>query len=241
VIVNQSFAKQFFGGRSPIGHRVREVPGDGATPEDWKEIVGVVRDLAMKPSEPSDAAGVYHLAGPGQLESVRMAVRVGPGAEAFIPRLRAIVTEVDPTIRLHDLVPLDVASRPDQLSLRTLAAVLVSLAAIALFLSSAGIHALMSFIVTRRTREIGIRVALGGQTGNIMGAVFSRAILQLGAGAAIGATIDAMGPGAQRLPIEGPTALIVAVVVALLIGLAACALPVIRAMRVQPIDALRES
>jgi ABC-type antimicrobial peptide transport system permease subunit len=107
---------------------------------------------------------------------------------------------------------------------------------IVLLLSATGIHALMSFTVTRRTREIGIRAALGANQGRIVAGIFSRAIVQIGGGLVAGSALAALlGVGSMR----GAMLLAGADGVMLVVGLAACAVPLRRALRIDPTEALR--
>jgi ABC-type antimicrobial peptide transport system permease subunit len=105
-----------------------------------------------------------------------------------------------------------------------------------LLLSATGIHSLMSFTVARRTREIGIRVALGARPGRIVADIFSRAFLQISAGVLAGIGLAALlGLGSMR---QGML-LLAASGIMLAVGLTACAVPLIRALRVDPTEALR--
>ena len=107
---------------------------------------------------------------------------------------------------------------------------------IVLLLSATGIHSLMSFTVARRTREIGIRAALGARQGRIVAGIFSRAFLQIGAGVLVGSGLAALvGLGSTRQVLL----LLAADGIMLVVGLAACAVPVRRALRIDPTEALR--
>ena len=107
---------------------------------------------------------------------------------------------------------------------------------IVLLLSATGIHALMSFTVTRRTREIGIRAALGARPGRIVAGIFSRAFLQISAGVLAGSGLAALlGLGSMRQVLL----LLAADGVMLAVGLAACVVPLRRALRIDPTEALR--
>ena len=107
---------------------------------------------------------------------------------------------------------------------------------IVLLLSATGIHALMSFTVARRTREIGIRAALGARPGRIVTGIFSRAFLQIGAGVLAGSGLAALvGLGSTRQVML----LLAADGVMLVVGLIACAVPLTRALRIEPTEALR--
>ena len=106
---------------------------------------------------------------------------------------------------------------------------------IVVLLSATGIHTLMSFTVARRTREIGIRAALGANSRRIVAGIFSRAFLQIGVGVIIGSALASLGglEGRQLM------LLLAADAIMLVVGLTACAVPVRRALRIDPSEALR--
>ena len=143
---------------------------------------------------------------------------------------------MDPTLRLTDVQPLtDVGGGEAKINW-TLTSVAWLVGCIVLLLSATGIHALMSFTVTRRTREIGIRAALGARPGRIVAGIFSRAFLQIGAGVLAGSVLAVvLGAGSTRQILL----LLAADVVMLLVGVAACALPLRRALAIDPTEALR--
>ena len=166
---------------------------------------------------------------------VSLAVRVRD-PDAFAMRLRTIAAGVDPTIRLTDVQPLARVGGGEATMNWTLTAVAWLIAFIVLLLSATGIHALMSFTVARRTREIGIRTALGAPPGRIVAGIFSRAFLQISAGVLAGSGLAAlMGLGSMRQVLL----LLAADGIMLVVGLAACAVPLRRALRIDPTQALR--
>ena len=239
VIVNQSFARLVFGDRNPMGQRIRIAHGeeDGAAADDgWYEVVGVVRDFGWQMPEPEEQSAMYHpsLLQPGTTLSVAVRVRDPIG---FAPRLRVLANAVDPKMQLTDVRPLsEVGGRGATLTLgRDVGAGSVSF--LVLLLSASGIHSLMSFIVARRTREIGIRVALGSPPGRIVSGIFSRAFLQIAMGILAGSAVAALKIDFASLP--QVLYLIGADAVMLIAGLVACALPLRRALRINPTEALR--
>lgn len=238
LIVNQSFAHLVFGDRNPVGQRIRIAHGEiGAVADDgWYEVVGVVRDFGWQMPEPQEQAAMYHpsLLQPGTALSVAVRVRDPMG---FAPRLRVLAHAVDPAMQLTDVRLLsDVGGRGAQLTWAVTYAVgLVSL--LVLLLSASGIHALMSFIVARRTREIGIRVALGSPPRRIVSGIFARAFLQIAIGILAGSALVA--PKIDFASLPQVTYLIGADAIMLIAGLAACALPLRRALTINPTDALR--
>ena len=238
VIVNRSFVERVFEGRSPVGRRVRYLaPGD--EPGPWYEIVGTVKDLGMV-ADPSERAGLYHPMARGGESPVHMAVHVKGSPESFAPRLHALAARVDPTLRLHDLQPLDKVGSSLWLEFGYLYRVLIVVSAIALLLSLAGIYSIMSFTVSRRTREIGIRVALGSDRRRILGAIFRRPFAQMALGIACGGlmvfTLTDLVTG-----LSAREAGIVAayLVVMMAVCMLACIVPTRRALRVEPSEALR--
>jgi predicted permease len=251
AIVNRSFVREVLGGANPIGRRVRYLDPDGTdaprpanwTPGPWYEIVGVVKDLGMTDgSDPHESgAGIYHPIAPGVALPMHVAVRVNGDPSAFAQRLRAIAIDVDPTLRLDDVRPIDAIPEPSVRSAEFWFHLLVGVSALAIALSLAGIYAVMAFTVARRTREIGIRVALGSDRRRVILAIFVRPLAQVGAGVVAGGGLVAflvrgvLGPlsSVELAAVAGYSALMLAVC------MLACVVPTRRALRVDPADALR--
>jgi hypothetical protein len=237
LIVNQSFARHVLGDRNPIGQRVRVLDGEdeSVVGEQWYEVVGMVKDFGWQLPLPHEQSAMYRPRLPTPGVNVSLAVRVR-NAEAFAPRLRAVVADVDPTIRLTEVQPLGQVGGGEARINWALTAVAWLVSFIVLLLSATGIHALMSFTVTRRTREIGIRAALGARPGRIVARIFSRAIVQVGLGVLLGSGLAALwGLDSTREVLL----LLAADGVMLVVGLAACLVPLRRALLINPTEALR--
>ena len=237
MIVNESFARHVFGNRNAIGQRVRVVSGeiDSLAGEEWYEVVGVVRDFGWQLPLPHEQSAMYRPRLPTADAGLNLAIRV-TDPDGFAPRLRALAADVDPTIRLTDVQLLGGVGGGEARMNWTLTSVAWLVSLIVLVLSATGIHALMSFIVARRTREIGIRAALGARPARIVANVFSRAFMQISLGIIAGSGIAAlMGLGSTREVLT----LVAADLVMLVVGLTACALPLRRALRIDPTEALR--
>ena len=257
AIVDQGFVDQVLLGRNPIGQRVRI--GDGGTPPDgpgadslpWHEIVGVVKDLGMiGAAESGRAAGLYLPATPGSGFPPQMLIHAQGDPMTLVPRVRAIAATLDPTLRLSEFQRVDQVTSPLLWILGMWIRMTLVMTAVALLLSLAGIYAVLSFTVARRTREIGVRVALGADRRRVLTAIFRRPLTQVGLGVAGGATLIAVGALALSRTTQfasapsglsvGQVALLVAYVAFMLgVCLLACVVPTRRALRVEPVVAMR--
>ena len=244
VLVNRSFVHNVLHDQNAVGRRIRFPGRPQDPPAPWLEIVGVVNDLGMNAANPAKGAGVYHPIAPGQLHPIQLLLHATGEPTALIPRVRSIVTTVEPTLMVTEAALLDDVISEMLWQARFTGFVFILIAAIAVVLSAAGLYALMSFTVSERTREIGIRTALGARPRRIIGVVVTRALLQLGAGVIAGAwlgttLVSQVINDANRAPNWSEVLGAVAAVM-LVIGLLACALPTRRALRIEPLDALRE-
>ena len=240
AIVNQEFVQHVFSGRSPVGHFVRDFESDGDSGRPWTEIVGVVPDDVAGPSS-TEAQIYYPLAGIGEYP-LRMLVEVDGNPAAFAPRLRALLADSEPGLILDEVYALDEIRRGEVLSELFWVVVLGFVGLVTALLATAGVYSLMSFIVSQRTREIGIRTALGADPARIVRGVFLRTFMQLGFGVMVGLTVLGV-LGSLNLGYEAIGALWLAgggvSAVLLTVGLIGCAIPVARALRIQPTEAMR--
>jgi predicted permease len=237
LIVNEAFARHVFGQRNAIGQRVRIVRGEDSrvTGKQWYEIVGMVRNFGWQLPLPQEQSAMYRPTLPGPGSDMSLAVRVRD-PDTFATRLRTVAAGVDPTIRLTNVQGLAQVGGGEAKMNWTLTWVAWLISFIVLLLSATGIHSLMSFTVARRTREIGIRAALGASQRRIVTGIFSRAFLQISAGLLVGSGLAAlMGLGSTRQLLL----LLAADGIMLVVGLTACVVPLRRALRIDPTEALR--
>jgi hypothetical protein len=237
-----------------VGGRLRFSEGeDGQVPvlADGADIVGVVRNppidafgpgvhpviyapLDLAPVRPRDS-GFLNMPQP---PLTQLFVRMRPGAEPLANRLYEIVNDVDPSLRLTAVGTAADAWGPVHTGGRIGAWILRAVAAIVLMLSVAGVYALMSFTVSRRTREIAIRNAVGARRSEIVSTVFRRAAVQLGIGVALGSLFAV--PVLRDRVAEGSIRSLVLVVAVLLgAGLVACFVPIRRALSIEPAAAMK--
>jgi predicted permease len=245
VVVNRSFVADVLGGRDPIGRRVRYRSHDDAV-NPWHVVVGVVEDFPVGVQEPGETsrARLYHAAAPGEfggggLLTVRLRAQT---PEAFAPTLRRLATAVDPMLQLTTPRSLDAMYRDYAQGGARMALVVALVTGSVLLLSAAGIHALMSFTVNQRRREIGIRSALGAPARRVLASVLARAARQLAVGVGVGlAAAVALDVASGGVLLLGAGVLLVPATAAfmLVVGLLAAVGPARRGLRVQPTEALR--
>jgi predicted permease len=260
VVVNQLFVDQILAGRNAVGRRIRYRVGEYSQannePGPWFEIIGVVRDLVPDPEAPMSLDNpakplVYHTLSVNRTQSygLYLATHVRSGdPTAVLPTLRRIAAEISPGLRLTDVQRLDQATDYDARGWNGIANFILLVSAIALVLSLAGIYAITSFTVSRRTREIAVRVALGAQISSIVTTVFRGPFFQVAMGVAVGClmmgTLVALSMRDSDVGVGTMTRHAV-----LLLGygatmMAACALacigPLLRVFRVEPTDVLRD-
>jgi putative ABC transport system permease protein len=245
VIVNTSFVEHVLDGRQPLGQRIRYLTRSGDASGPWYEIVGVVGHLGMDQLNPDLDEGVYHPVAPGALHPVNFAVRVGDAPESFAPRLRTLVAQIDPSAVIQEATPLDQVVNYDRFLAESGIVFMAVVSAITILLCSAGLYALMSFTVTERTHEIGIRTALGARRVNIVGTIARRALAQLIVGVAIGTALaglmlSGVEPGSDVMQVTNwPVTVAIIGVGVIAVGTLACVPPTRRGLRVQPVEALR--
>lgn len=234
VIVDSAYAADSLHSPNPVGMRVKFHARNSGKVSPWDEVVGV-------------AAGITPAVGPGTAVSMfapltnedstlQLYVHTTGSAPQLAPRVQQMVAATDPGAMAADAMTLKRAWRPFYRSDTYLALGISLIGAIILAFALIGIYALMSFTVSQRSREIGIRSALGANPRSILISIFSRAIMQIGIGVLTGAALVSMtiakSPEDLRQVVE-ISGLMMAC------GLIGCVLPAMRALRIHPTDALR--
>jgi len=240
VLVNEFFVDYVMGGHNPIGRRVRYSSTRESTDESWYEIVGVVPDLGV-----SDNRGdygrprIYHATPPKETGPLRVAIHVRGDPQLYAVRLRELAQATDPALRVIDPKPMP---RLAESVSAFWMALLVGFTGVTVMLSLAGVYAVTAFAVARRTREIGVRVALGAQPLHVLTTVFKRPLVQIALGIGVGAIL-ALGLANNdlsdvQLDDFGMTAIFA--LSTILCCALACIVPTRRALRIQPTDALKD-
>jgi len=244
AVVSESFAKRYWPDADPMGRHFTFVGAD-------REVVGIVGDVLFRGLETANPPPQVYLPS-RQVDDGAwlfyapkvLAVRTTGPPDNLMPPVRDIMRRADPRLPLFelqtltDMVDLDTAPRAAQVR------VLVAFAAIAFGLAAVGIHGLLSFAVSQRVTEIGVRVALGAQSRDILWMVLSRAALLALCGIvpgvllayAAGRSLEALLAGVA--PTDAPT-LTGAITLAIVMTMAGALAPTLRALRIDPIKALR--
>lgn len=243
AVVSESFVERFLNGREPIGQSFNFV-------FKRRTIIGVVGNVKVRGLERISEPQVYLPYQQVEDGSIigyvpkDLVVKASVPAETLVAPLRDIIRRADSKLPISDVrtmaevVQLQTAPRTAQIR------VLGAFAAIALLLAGIGIHGVLAFAVSQRTREIGVRMALGAKPGDVLGMIVKRGLWLAFAGIvpgvaiayAVGRAFEAILAGVQ--PDDGPT-FAVAITLAVVMTIAGTLVPTVRALRVNPITALR--
>jgi putative ABC transport system permease protein len=251
AMVSQRFVEMYLTGLDPLRERLRiapRAPGTGAlgAPVEW-QIVGVFHDVADsdqigKPSRPA----IYLPFSQSPMPTVTCALRTTDDAAASVKAIAAAVQSLDPSQPISSVRPLhqvvDRVLAPERLNM----ALLAGLALVALLLAAVGIYGVMAFLVEQRTREIGLRMALGAGQAAVLGQIvregLTLAIAGIGVGLIgawfVGAALQSTLLGTGRLDVRVAAAVCVLLLITALI---ACLVPARRASTIDPMSALRQS
>jgi predicted permease len=242
AIVNESFARRYFGGRNPVGHRL----GRGSGPDTPAniEIIGVVEDFSYRSLRLKESEHVFYSFWGRQSEDGTFYLKTRGEPGAAFASIRAAFGEVDPDLPVSSLTTFDDQIDRSLANERMLATLSSSFGAIALVLSMVGLYGVMSFIVTHRTQEIGVRLALGATRSAAAWFVVRDALVVIGAGTviglgalwALGRLVEAQLFGVQA--VDGPT-IAAASGLLVFVAIGAALVPAWRAASVKPTDALR--
>jgi putative ABC transport system permease protein len=245
AIVNEAFARKYWPGQNPLGRRLREYGGD-----NWRTVAGVIADV--RHSGPAEEARPEVSLPYAQLEprfmttwsrGIYFVVRGKVPGSTLTAAVRAQVASIDPDMSVNEVRSLAGLASEAVAEPRFRTLLLGTFAGLAITLASIGVFGVLSYFVTQRTREIGIRVALGAGAGDILSMIVGRGLALAGVGLAIGllAAIPLTRSMQSLLfeikPLDIPTLALVVIGIGLVAGLASY-LPARRALRIEPMTAL---
>ncbi|HVH85671.1 MAG TPA: ABC transporter permease [Terriglobales bacterium] len=243
VIINHALARKYFAGLDPIGMRINF---EGGKPENAKQIVGIIDDIREGPLDTEARCAFYLPFENGPTPFFHVVARTAVPAQNVLPMLSTVIRNIDPSIatfggstmdqRMHD-------SQPAYLH-RASTWIVGSFAAVALLLSIVGLYGVIAYSVSQRTREIGVRMALGAQRSTVYGLVMKEAAWLIAIGLAAGLAGSLAAATLIRNLLFGtkswdPTTLVIVAVTLAGPALGASFFPAHRAASVNPANALR--
>jgi len=242
VIINETTARTFWPGVSPIGKRISST----GKQRDYFEIVGVVNDLAFPGSlrEPYTRFQGFFPAAQQSPAYLTISLRTSSDSEKFSNSLRTTVAEIDPNLPVYRIRTARTVIDQGLGSISLLGSLLGAFAIIGVMLAAIGIYGVISYTVVQRTGELGIRVALGAQRRDVLWLVLGKGAILILSGTLLG------GAGAYvvmrllislipSLPTRDPLTLTVMGFALVLVALAACYIPARRATKIDPLVALK--
>ena len=242
AVVNRAFVDKFFAGKDPIGQRIRQ--GGRTSKLPWMTIVGIVGSTYTGDPEEPRAPAYFAPLSQHHSNFASIAVRTAGAPMALTAQVRQAVAALNPDIPLYWVYSMEEAIARPTWYIRVFGTMFMIFGFIALFLAAIGLYAVMSFSVSRRTREVGIRMALGAQAGDMVRLILGQGAWQLGAGMILGLGLAAGVEQLTRVILfevqpRDPTIFGGVVGVLAVSGLFACLVPALRATRVDPLVALR--
>jgi predicted permease len=245
VMVNEAFARRYWSGQEPIGKRVQMgVARSGANDSPYLEVVGVVKDgKYVTLGEEATPFFYLNLAQRSQ-SSPTLIVRTSGNPLDYLPAVRGEVAALDKNLPLYDVKTMRQHLGLALLPVRLAGSVLGVFGVVALIMAAAGIYGVMAYSVAQRTREIGVRMALGASAGAVLRLVTRQGMKLTLAGMAIGLAVSLALTRLIKVMLFGvsatdPLTFIVVPLSLIMVALLACWIPARRAARVDPMVALR--
>jgi putative ABC transport system permease protein len=245
IIINQAFAKKYFPGENPVGKHIRSELGDGVLEHPMREVIGVVGDTKHFRLT-ADAAPMYYLPyAQAVITNPYIVIRSNGDPVTLANAVRKTVTQMDTDVPVYQVSTLEnyVSKSAAQPRFQTL--LLTCFAGIALLLSAIGLYGLLSYIVTQRTFEIGLRMAIGAQRSDVLRMMLKRGLRLALAGLAIGLAASAVLTNFLSHMLYGvkpldPITFVAVSIVLLAVSTGASLAPAWRASRLEPMKTLRD-
>jgi predicted permease len=249
AIVNSAFVRRILEDQDPIGRRVRFPTQSNAATADagaWYRIVGVVGPLGVNVLNADRGEAVYLPAALGTINPMQLAVHTAVPPASLTGRVRELASGVDPNLVMGKASALSDVRQGDWYLVMGLAAGLIVLVGVLIALATSGLYAMLSLSVSERTREIGIRSALGASRQKLLMAILKRSLVQIGLGAAIGLPIAARSVFELTGSPDGGSALQstafglgLSAGIVLLVAVSSCLVPTRRILAIQATEAMR--
>jgi putative ABC transport system permease protein len=242
AVISESLARRYFSGQNPLGHHIKVGKSDAEGA--WMTVVGVVNDVHYSWIVKEEVPTIYRSFRQAPPYYTTVVLRTAGDPMKFISAARAEIAAVDPNLPLYNIKPMDKVITESIVGIAYVATMMAVLGAIALVLASVGVFGVMSYSVSERAHEIGIRMSMGAQTGDILQLVLGSGMLLTGLGLAIGlpiAFVLARGMASLLFGVEAgdPFSFIGLPLILAAVAAVACYLPARRAAGLDPLRALR--
>ena len=242
AVISASLVRRYFPGENPLGKHIKIGKMDADDP--WLTVVGVVSDVHYNWIDKEDVPTIYRSFRQSPPDYTTLVLRTNGAPLKFVSAARAEIAAVDPDLPLYNIKPMDKVITESITGIAYVAAMMAVLGVMALVLASVGVFGVMSYSVTERAHEIGIRMSMGAQTGHILRMVVGGGMLLTGVGLAIGlpvAFLLARGLASLLFGVEATDAMAFVGLPLVLAAVAAiaCYLPARRAASLDPLRALR--
>ena len=243
AVISESLARRYFPGENSLGRHIKagKADAEGA----WMTVVGVVNDVRYSWIVKEDVPTIYRSFRQAPPSYTTVVLRTAGDPLKFVSSARAEIAAVDTNLPLYDIKPMDKVITESIVGIAYVATMMAVLGVIALVLASVGVFGVMSYSVSERTHEIGIRMSMGAQTGNVLTLVLRSGMLLTVLGLAIGLPIALLLARALSSLLYGvqaadPASFIGLPLLLLAVAGMACYLPARRAAHLDPVRALRQ-
>ncbi len=244
ALIDEDGARAWFPNQDPIGHQLRALDKAGEPPK-WATIVGVVRPVVYdRLTNRRPMPAVYFAQGQASERFMSVMVRTKTDPAKFANLARNTVLAVNKDLPIYRVLTMDEVVAQSFWDRRFFGTLFTIFASLALFLASLGLYGVMAYSVRQRTQEIGVRMALGAQTGDVLRLVTGQGLRLILIGLAIGFVsafflAKLLSGSLNGISAHDPPSFALVPVILFLVGLAACYLPARAAMKLDPMDALR--
>jgi len=243
VIVNRSFAAKYWPNQDPLGKQIRVLEGDAAKP--WMQVLAVVPNIQQNVMIPTGQSPMIYLpyqADPQRVMFIAVRTRVSPAM--LSEAVRKEVQQLDPDLPVYDIDTLDARISRSRLEVGAVGTLFSMFAFVALVLACVGLYAVVAHAVSQRTREIGVRMALGASDAQVLQMVFRQGLGQVAVGLLIGLPLAfAVARLLRSILVDvspgDPVTFAGVILVLTSAGILGCLVPARRASRVDPLNALR--
>ncbi len=242
IIIDESTARRFWPHGDAIGRRVRLGQN---SPYPWFTVVGIIKDIKQDGLDVNGVPHIYASVFQYRGRALNLVLRTSQPPSSLEKQIRTEIQSIDPTLPVYNVRSLDEVMASSLAQRRFSAELVGAFAVVALLLACVGIYGLLAYLVGQRSQEIGVRIALGAQRGNILKLILAQGGMLAGLGICAGlilalATAPLMSSVLYGIRIIDPVVFLVVPMILLLVSFAATYLPARRAARINPIAALHE-